>query len=464
LEEQGRSSIASRQIEDAAVLGNGQNMAKPFLPPGPKHPAAVQGAWLTYRPFGFLEWCRARYGETFTLKIPSVGSVPIFTRPDHIERIFELDGAALWGGAAQAPLVDFAGDRSLMKLDGEAHQGHREILAKALRPSELPEGGEATLRRIRQAVAAWPLGKRFDLGKAADQLALMLVSDLALGAAPEELIETASRTLEGLHRAARPMGLLRQALPARGQSLFRTLRNVAEPYLDSKFERVETRSGAPHSCVFARMAAACTRAGAARFDGHDVRDEMMTVLVAMMASFSCGLKHAFYWILRSPGAQARLRLRAEKAAKFPSALEIARRPFLDAVCKEVLRFCPDIPFAVRRTTTPLDLGGWRLPEATTLGIGIYLTHRRASSFEDPNRFWPDRFLHARPSRTEYLPFGGGRRGCVAGPLYLFVQKMVLAAAFERFRFRLCDRRDNPVTLVAIVSSPSRPLWVDAEPA
>jgi cytochrome P450 family 135 len=169
-------------------------MEKPLLPPGPKRPAAVQGAWLTYRPFGFLEWCRARYGETFTLKIPSVGSVPIFTRPDHIERIFELDGAALWGGAAQAPLVNFAGDRSLMKLDGEAHRGHREILAKALRPSELPEGGEATLRRIREAVAAWPLGKRFDLGKAADQLALLLVSDLVLGVAPEELIATASRT------------------------------------------------------------------------------------------------------------------------------------------------------------------------------------------------------------------------------------------------------------------------------
>ncbi len=77
-------------------------MKKPFLPPGPKYPAALQGAWLTYRPFGFLEWCRAHHGETFTLKLPSVGSVPIFTRPDDIERIFDLDGTALWGGAAGA--------------------------------------------------------------------------------------------------------------------------------------------------------------------------------------------------------------------------------------------------------------------------------------------------------------------------------------------------------------------------
>ncbi len=352
-----------------------------------------------------------------------------------------------------------------MKLDGAAHDDHRQILAKALRPSELPEGGEATLECIRQAVAAWPLGRRFDLGKAVDRLALMLVSDLALGVAPEELLATASQTLDGLRRAARPMGLLRKALPPPARSPFRTLRSVAEPYLDSKLNRIDPRSTARPSCVFARMAAACSRPAASpQFVGDDVRDEMMTVLVAMLAGFSCGLKHAFYWILRSSGTQDRVRATAGQNPTAPTAAEIARRPFLDAVCKEVLRFCPDIPFAVRRTCTPLDLGGWRLPGAATLGIGIYLTHRRASSFDDPNRFRPERFLSARPSRTEYLPFGGGRRGCVAGPFYLFVQKLVLAAAFEKLRFRLCDRRDNPVTLVAIVSSPSRPLWVIAERA
>jgi cytochrome P450 len=211
------------------------------------------------------------------------------------------------------------------------------------------------------------------------------------------------------------------------------------------------------------MAAACSARGK-QLAPDDVRDEMMTVLVAMMAAFSCGLKHAFYWTLRTPGTQSRLTARAPGIPRYATAQEIARSPYLDSVCKEVLRYCPDIPFAIRRTSSEVNIGGWALPEATTFGIGIYLTHRRASSFPDPDRFWPERFLSARPSRFEYLPFGGGRRGCVAGPFYIFVQKMILAAAFERFRIRLCDRRSNPVTLMAIVSSPSRPLWVVAEPA
>jgi cytochrome P450 len=146
-----------------------------------------------------------------------------------------------------------------------------------------------------------------------------------------------------------------------------------------------------------------------------------------------------------------------------SAQDFNHWPFLDAVCKEVLRVCPDIPFALRKTRADVEIGGWKLPEATTFGIGIYLTHRRASCFAAPDLFWPERFLSTRPSRFEYLPFGGGRRGCVAGPFYVFVQKIILGAAFERFRLRLCDRRANPVTLMAIVSSPSRPIWVIAEP-
>ncbi len=437
-------------------------MDKLLLPPGPRQPAPLQGAWLTYRPFDFLEWCRNHHGETFTLKIPSLGSVPIFTKPDDIERIFDLDGEALAGGAAQTSLVDFAGQRSLMKLDGQDHRDHREILLKSLRLSELADGGDAILERIREELSTWPLGKRFDLGIALDELAFLLVSEIALGGAPQELIATASKTLARLRRAAQPIGLLQKALTRSDRSQFSTLRTVAEAYLVSSRLSVDPRPPAPSSCVFARMATACSRRGK-QLESDDVRDEMMTVLVAMMAGFSCGLKHALYWILKSPGLQPRL---GDPAASgtLPTAPEIASKPLLDALCKEVLRFCPDIPFAVRKTCSAVNIGGWRLPKATTLGIGIYLTHRRASSFQYPDRFWPERFLTARPSRFEYLPFGGGRRGCVAGPLYLFVQKMILAAVFERFRLRLCEERRNPVTLVAIVSSPARPLWVVAERA
>ena len=50
-----------------------------------------------------------------------------------------------------------------------------------------------------------------------------------------------------------------------------------------------------------------------------------------------------------------------------------------------------------------------------------------------------------------------------GPLYVFVQKMILAAAFGTISTASLRSARNPVTLIAIVSSPSRPIWVIAEP-
>src|SRR5205823_6007592 len=149
-------------------------------PPGPGLPAALQAAWLAYRPYRFLEHCRKAHGEAFTIATP-LGRVPIFARPDDVERIFALDGDTLLGGTAQAPAVVFAGEESVMKLDGPAHREHREILAGAFRVAELPRGGADVLERIRRAVAGWPVGRRFDLGAALDRLALDLVANLGLG-------------------------------------------------------------------------------------------------------------------------------------------------------------------------------------------------------------------------------------------------------------------------------------------
>jgi len=190
---------------------------------------------------------------------------------------------------------------------------------------------------------------------------------------------------------------------------------------------------------------------------------MMTLFVAMTGGLSCSMKHSFYWALRMPGIGPRVRAATARMVADDDPGALATDPFLDAVCKEVLRLCPDIPFAVRRAVADVAIGPWRLPAGTTVGVGIYLLHRRESSFPQAERFLPERFLTARPSRFEYLPFGGGRRGCVAAPFFSFVQKLILATAFERHQLRLCDRRDNPVTSLGIVSTPARPLWAVAEP-
>jgi cytochrome P450 len=440
------------------------------FPPGPALPAALQSAWLVHRPYRFLEHCRRRYGDAFTIA-STLGRVAVFARPDYVERIFALDsnGETLLGGTAQTPAVVFAGEQSLMKLDGPVHREHREIVAGAFRAAELPRGGNDLLERIRGAVIGWPVGRRFDLSGALDRLAVDLVGYLGLGERepPAELAAAVWRSWPTVRRASTPFGLIRAALsevrPGGTRCPFAPVRRLVERYLEGRINLGEF--AAP--CVFQHVAAR----GAA-LDTIAIRDEMMMLLTAMLGALSCSMKHSFYWALRTPGVAARVQAQTAHAVDAGDAQSVAAAPYLDAVCKEVLRLCPDIPFAVRQTVTDVTIGPWRLPAGTTLGLGIYLLHRREASFPQAERFLPERFLagpdggssasaRAGVSRFEYLPFGGGRRGCVAGPYFSFVQKLILAAAFARHQLCLCDRRENPVTSLAVASTPARRLWATA---
>jgi cytochrome P450 len=394
---------------------------------------------------------------------PRLGWTPIFSRPEDVEQIFALDGIHLQGGAAQAPMVDFAGERSLMKLDGPEHREHREVLMGSLRPSDLPEGGSAIFATIRQAVAGWPVDRRFDLGAKLDRLALDLVAELVLDGVPEELLERAWQGMRTVRAASGPIGLLVGILKRGTGAHVGIVRQLAEHYVEARIAERESEPAKSPRCVFHRLMAGCPARGA-RLGPNDVRDETLTVLTAMLGGLSCSMKHAFLGILSSGGLQSRVRLATASAVAAGSPEGIASGSLLDSVCKEVLRLSPDIPFAVRQATTDVTIDRWRVPARTNIGIAIYLLHRRASTFPEPDRFLPDRFLSARPSRFEYLPFGGGRRGCVAAPLLLFLQKLILATVCERLHLTRCDRRENPVTSLSLVSTPARPIWVIAAPA
>ena len=380
-----------------------------------------------------------------------------------MEQIFALDGKELAGGVAQARLFEFAGDRSLMKLDGADHRTHRGCLSRALDPAGMPELGDLVLGRVHDEVVTWPRGERFDLGRKLDRLALELVAQVCLAGAPEMLLETTRRGMKVLADASTPIGIaLASVRLGRGPGFIRDARRLIEGHVNRRIAMARQGTTAPNSCVFHRLLSG-SEGGRTGLATEDLEDGLMTVMAAMLGGLSCSMKHSFAWVLRTGGVAERVRdeLRGAVAASDPRVID--ENLYLDSVSKEILRLSPDIPFAVRQAMTDVAIGRWRLPLGTTLGIGIHLIHHRAATFPDPDRFVAERFVGWRPSRFDYLPFGGGRRGCVAAGLFPYLQKLILAGVLGKVRLRLLDASAVPVTSFAIVSTPARKLWAVAEP-
>jgi cytochrome P450 len=122
--------------------------------------------------------------------------------------------------------------------------------------------------------------------------------------------------------------------------------------------------------------------------------------------------------------------------------------------KETLRLTPIVPMVGRRLTRPLTIGGLDLPAGVVAAPSIVLAHRRPERWPDPDRFDPQRFLDAKPTPYEFLPFGGGVRRCVGAAFALYEMKIVLAEIVQRVELRAQTGYEARVVRRSVTLAPS----------
>ena len=188
---------------------------------------------------------------------------------------------------------------------------------------------------------------------------------------------------------------------------------------------------------------------------QELRDELMTLLVAGHETTATALAWALERLVRHPDQMARLRAAAQSDTD---------EAYLDAVTQETLRRRPVIPLVVRKLTEPMELGGQLLPAGVAVAPCIYLLHHRADVYPDPYAFRPERFLENPPGTYTWIPFGGGLRRCLGGSFALLEMKTVLREVVNAMSLRPADPRPEPMKRRAITWTPGRGARVIAERA
>jgi cytochrome P450 len=179
----------------------------------------------------------------------------------------------------------------------------------------------------------------------------------------------------------------------------------------------------------------------------ELRDELMTLLVAGHETTATSLAWAVERLVRHPGGLERL-------AGDPE--------YTDAVTKEILRLRPVVAIVLRRLLEPLVVGGRELPAGTTVAPCILLVHRREDVYREPDAFRPERFLDRPPGTYSWIPFGGGVRRCLGAAFAQVEMQVVLQTLAESVRLEAVGAaegvRRRGVTLV-----PARGAQVRARP-
>jgi cytochrome P450 len=185
-----------------------------------------------------------------------------------------------------------------------------------------------------------------------------------------------------------------------------------------------------------------------RLSDRELRDELMTLLMAGFETTATLLAWAIHDLARDPASQERLL--TEGGA------------FTDAVIAEALRLHPPTGGVVRRLRKPLAIAGYDLPVGTDVLPITLLAHRRADVYPRPWTFDPTRFLDARPPAGAWFPFGGSVRRCIGASFAQFEAKIVLEELLAALRLRPAERRPERTSRRAIVLVPSKGARIVAE--
>ena len=417
-----------------------------MIPPGPTASRALQTLRWIYRPGAMLEDCQRRYGDMFTLRIAHEGTWVFLAHPDMVKQVFTGDPRVLHAGEANIVVQPFLGNNSVLLLDEAAHMSQRKLMLPSFH-GERMRGYEQTMAEVAAAeIDSWPLGEPYAVRPAMQRITLEVIMRTVFGVqqgARSELLRQRLSNLLEWGSDPRRMAMLATLGPERiGRTrLFQRVRRPADELIYEEIRsRREAADLAERDDVLSLLLQARHEDGSPMSD-EELRDELMTLLVAGHETTASSLAWAVERSVRTPGVVERLRDGDED--------------YVDAVCKETLRLRPILALVLRRLTEPMEIGGVELPAGVNLAPCIYLIHRRPDVYPDPYAFRPERFIEQPAGTYTWIPFGGGVRRCLGASFALFEMRVVLRELVARLELRAADARPERITRRAITLVPER---------
>ena len=396
-----------------------------------------------------MDRCRRRHGDAFSVKFVGFQTPMVMVSdPDAIAALYKSRESGLPPGRSVA-LRPVMGPRSVLLLEGREHLMRRRLMVPAFHGERMHAFGPLVEEIVEREIDAWPLEEQFAIHPRMQAVTLEVILRAVFGVSDEGRLGRLRALLSGLLRESSSPALQFRVLIARrlGRSgpldeIRRTNDEVDEilaaEIADRRVDpRLEDRTD-----ILSQLMASRFEDGSSMGD-DELRDQLMTLLLAGHETTATALAWTFDLLLRNLAVLGRLR----------DELGSGSDEYLRAVISESLRLRPVIPLAGRRVHAELPVNGYTLPAGTDVTPAIWLTHTRPDLYPNPLTFSPERFLDNPPTTYGWIPFGGGVRRCLGAAFAEFEMRVVLREVVSRCELRLARRGPERIARRNITFSP-----------
>ncbi|MBS1676029.1 MAG: cytochrome P450 [Actinobacteria bacterium] len=444
--------------QESIICPNGGMILVVPLPPEPPRGPLWQTLAWSFRPLAFMARNREEIGDAFSVRFLGFERpMVMISDPAAVKALYTERRHGLPPGRTFA-LEPILGPRSVLLLEGEEHMARRRLMLPPFH-GERMRSYEVTVGEIVTAeIDSWQLGREFPIHARMQAVTLEVILRAVFGVAAgprldrlrvmlrDVLADTGSvrRQLLGIlarRRGRDPLADVRERLVQVDELLFAEIaEHRRRPDLEERHD------------ILSMLMTATFEDGSA-MDDKELRDQLMTLLLAGHETTATALAWTFDLLLRHPVEVGRLR----------TSLEAGEDTYLKATIAEALRLRPVIPIAGRRLVTDLVTEALELPAGTDVTPAIWLTHTNPEIYPEPFAFRPERFHRQAPETYAWIPFGGGVRRCLGAAFAEFEMAIVLREVLTRCDLRKADPRPEKTGRRNITFSPraGTPVVVEA---
>jgi cytochrome P450 len=369
------------------------------------------------------------------------------------------------GASAERSAIDrsllgtLLGDGLLLSREPK-HRRQRKLMAPAFTPTHVQSYGTLMAEAAERLQAPWSEGTRLDLQSTMTALSLEIVAGALFGTEVSDEVgqvrDNVRFILAYLSRWIASVVPLPLAWPhhRRYHQAIRQLDSVVQRIITERRTYPQERSD-----LLSLLLHAQDEDDGTFMTDAELRDELMSILLAGHETTANALTWAWYLLMQHPEWYDRLctEVEAVLAGRTPGVADLPQLPLAQRIFKETLRLYPPASLLNREVMKPLEVDGHALTPGMTIFVSLYVLHRRPESFPDPDTFHPDRFANDAEKawpRMAYLPFALGTHLCIGSHFALLEGPLILATLAQHVRFSLAEEVPvRPIMEVTLRPSP-----------
>lgn len=381
-------------------------------------------------------------------------SLVLISNPEDIRSVLVTNNRSFRKGRGVERMKPLLGE-GMLGSEGEFHLRQRRLAQPAFHRARLVGYAEVMARYADETAQRWTDGATIDVHAEMMRLTLAIASrtlfDADIETEARDVAEVIDLSLRLFRFATLPFGQHLERLPIPVAHRMRRARARMNAFI---YEMIRTRraSGADHGDLLSMLLVA-DEDGDAMSD-RQVRDEVMTILMAGHETTAVALSWTWYLLSQNPDAASLFHAELDSVLgdRVPTMDDVQKLPYTRAVIAESMRLYPPAWVIGRRAHSDVTIGGYAVRAGSIVLMSQYLVHRDPRWYEEPALFRPTRWTdgsEATRHKFAYFPFGGGPRVCI-GEQFAWTEGVLVLATIAR-RWLLMHEPVHQVALDPLVT-------------